>query len=288
MPRVLIRAAVLAFHLLGSAAANAFEAPEQDRAGNRIEAFETVPPGSETASDAAPRCTYDGRWCAQIRSDAGTGTRQLAIFDQGTPGEVPVIGRYELPGSESHEDSYAPTLWARIVRLNPGDDAGTGRRSAMLGVVMHVRAGYSGGGASADRLVLIKVDADGSQATFAEMLTVPLGGEAMIRACFSEEDAEQRAGACHDLYSFSATLTLHDSKRPAGLPEFAYETQATSFPGPVSRNEDSLGNAPLKEKDLVTVVNEQCSYGRILRFDSAAGRYEADSPLPDCSGFTEP
>jgi hypothetical protein len=139
-----------------------------------------------------------------------------------------------------------------------------------------------------DRLVLVKVDAGpASEAAFAEVLSVPLSGSAMIRACFSEADVKQRLEACHDEYSFSATLALHDAEWSADLPPLTYETEATSFPGPVSRSADSLANPPLTEKDLVTVVNEACSYRRILRFDPAIGRYQFDSPVPECSDFTE-
>ncbi|GAB3347311.1 hypothetical protein [Lysobacter tyrosinilyticus] len=283
MSRPVIYAAVLGFYLLGSAPAVAFEAPEEDRAGNRIEAFEAI------AADSAVHCTPDRQWCAQIHSDAQDGSRLLEVFDQTAPVKERPTWRYALPKGEDYEEGDPPTFWPRIVRLQAGDGPGHGRHSAMMGVVMHFRAGYSGGGASADHLVLIKVDAGyGSEATFAEVLSVPLSGAAMIRACFSDADVEQRAGACHDEYSFSATLTLHDADASAGLPEFSYETEATSFPGPVSRNADSLANPALKESDLVTVVNQECSYSRILRFNPAIGRYEADSPLPDCSEFTAP
>jgi hypothetical protein len=137
--------------------------------------------------------------------------------------------------------------------------------------------------------VLIKVDVGpGGETTFSNVLSVPLSGSAMIRACFSDEDVEKRAGACHDEYNFSATLALHDATVPNDLPEFRYETEATRFPGPVSRRADSLANPPLKDEDLVTVTDEECTYHRILRFDPAIARYEFDLPVPDCSEFTQP
>lgn len=290
MPRPAIHTAVFSLCLMGSGPAAAFDAPEQDRAGNRIEAFEAIAGEVATTpsiSDSAIHCTRERRWCAQIRSDAQSGSRALEVFDETAPAKERASWRYELPKGEA--DEQLPTPWSRMVRTQAGDGSGDGKRSAMIGVVMHRQAGYSGGGASADRLVLIKVDvAYGGEATLTEVLSVPLSGSAMIRACFSEADVEQRAEACHDQYGFSASLALRDAKASAGMPEFSYETEATSFPGPVSRSADSLANPPLKEKDLVTVVNEECTYSRILRFNSAVGRYEFDLPVPDCSDFTEP
>lgn len=282
MSRSLICTTLLSFCLMGSGPAAAFDVSDQDRAGNRIEAFEAT---AASASDSAIHCSQDRRWCAQIRSDAQAGTQLLEVFDQTTPPKDRATWRYELPKGDDQESL---DLWPRIVRMQTDGGPEHGKRSAMIGVVMHRQTSYSGGWADADHLVLIRIDAGpGSEATFAEMFTLPLEGSSTIRACFSEEDMEQRAGACHDEYRFSATLALHDAKVPAGLPEFTYETEATSFPGHVSRSADSLANAPLKESDLVTVTDEKCSYRRILRFNRALGRYEPDSPLPDCSDFTE-
>lgn len=289
--RSAIYAASLGFSLVGPGLAVASEVPaEQDRAGHRIEAFEAMPMEAATVAPAtnssAMHCTQDRRWCAQIRSDAGN--QLVELFDQTETVEERRTWRYELPTGDSDE---SPTLWPRIVRMPHADDSPRHARNvAMIGVVTHLHTGYSGGGASTDRLSLIKVDVvHGGEATFAEVLSVPLSGAAMIRACFSEADVENRAEACHDEYNFSATLTLHDAQQlPEGLPQFSYVTEATSFPGPVSRSADSLANPPLREKDLVTVVDDECSYSRILRFNTAAGRYEFDSPVPDCSDFTVP
>ncbi|GAB3381173.1 hypothetical protein GCM10027432_08360 [Lysobacter fragariae] len=280
---------------MGPRLAVAAEAPaEQDQTGNRIEAFEPIPAEAATATataemdSSAMHCTQDRRWCARIRSDAQAGRQWLELFDQTVPVEQRRTWRHELPAGDSDE---SPTLWPRIVRMPEADDDGKrGRHIAIVGVVTHLSTGYSGGGASADYLGLVKVDAAyGGEAAFAEVLSVPVSGSVMIRACFSEEDVKNRAEACHDEYNFSATLALDDAKSlPGALPQFSYVTQATSFPGPISRSADSLANPPLREEDLVTVVNDECSYSRILRFNPATGRYEFDSPVPDCSDFTVP
>ncbi len=117
-----------------------------------------------------------------------------------------------------------------------------------------------------------------------DVLTVPWLGSAMIRACFSEQDIKQRAGACHDEYGFSAKLGLETAAE--GMPVLRYQTVATRFPAGVSRFEDSLAKGPLKKKDLRTEQDTACSYTRLFRF--AEGMFHPDQALPDCAGYTEP
>ena len=100
-----------------------------------------------------------------------------------------------------------------------------------------------------------------------EVLSVPQSGHASIRACFSERDMKQRADACHDEYTFDATLTLSGTSA-AGMPVLRYRSKATSLPGRVSRSKDSLGAQPLRQRDLVTVTDPQCSYQRLYRFSA--------------------
>jgi len=42
--------------------------------------------------------------------------------------------------------------------------------------------------------------------------------------------------------------------------------------------------APLRKQDLRTQTDRTCSYQRVLRFDG--GRYQPDTPLPECGEFT--
>ncbi len=59
----------------------------------------------------------------------------------------------------------------------------------------------------------------------------------------------------------------------AGMPVLRYRSEATSFPGPVSRFEDSLAGRPLSKSDIVTVTNPLCSYHRLYSFDPEARGY---------------
>lgn len=278
IPRLFHTAVLLALSFVSAQQAIAADLEEQDRAGNRIEAF-----GATSAAGATDvHCTGDRRWCARIRTDDQTEALVLELFDPAITGEARPIGRYELA---SEADGESLKLWPRIVRM-PQANGDTGE-AALIGVMAQQSTGYSGGGASADRLSLIQVNTGFGHVSFREVLSVPFRGSVMIRACFSEQDMEQRAGACHDDYQFSAELTLR-TKVSKGLPQFDYVTRATTFPGSVSRGEDSLANPPLTEKDLVTAVDDQCSYHRIVRFNPATERFEFDSPAPDCSDFTVP
>lgn len=105
----------------------------------------------------------------------------------------------------------------------------------------------------------------------------------MIRACFGEQDSARRAGACHDEYSFHGVLTLDPAGQ--GMPVLRYATTATRFPAGASRLQDSQARGPLRRQDLRTQTDRTCSYQRVLRFDG--GRYQPDTPLPECGEFTE-
>ncbi len=117
-----------------------------------------------------------------------------------------------------------------------------------------------------------------------DVLTVPWLGNAMIRACFSEQDIRQRAGACHDEYGFSARLALDTAAE--GMPVLRYQTVATRFPAGVSRFEDSLAKGPLKKQDLRTEQDPACTYTRLFRF--GAGMFHPDQALPDVPAIPNP
>lgn len=277
-------AILLAFGLLhpGPAAAAFGEGDAQaDSSPNRIEPFEAIPK-TDSAKDASDlHCTVDGRWCARIDVDERSGDPMLLLLDAPEATEGRETGRYPLAAGV---ENASLTVWPHIVRTLPAN--GRRENTALIGVVTSTQGFYSGGSASAARLRLIELNTDYRIATFKEMLSVPLSGSAYIRACFAEKDFEERAGACHDEYEFSAELTLREAS--AGAPQFNYVTTATSFPGPVSRNEDSTINPPLNVEDLIEVVNDECSYRRVIRFNPATERFEFDSPAPDCSEFTAP
>jgi len=115
---------------------------------------------------------------------------------------------------------------------------------------------------------------------------MPLSASSMVRACFDEQDEQQRAGACHDQYAFVTRISL-DEGVTEGAPRIMLETAAGSFPGRVTRTADSLEAAPLTEADLVWAQDETCSYRRTYAH-GADGLYAPDQPLPPCSDYLEP
>ncbi|WP_175774652.1 hypothetical protein [Burkholderia anthina] len=257
------------------AADQAGQATEVDRAGNRLESLNPMTP--EQSPSGEQGCTADRQVCVEIVEsdvDHASALRMTRFAGQPADVRVDLDNPFEGNGNGGH---FA--LWPRVLRVAGGD--------VIVGVRFDLSTGYSGGGASASALRLIRVVAGDPVPRAQEVLAVPLSGEAMIRACFSERDQRRRLGVCHDDYAFDATLSLDRSVR-AGLPQLRYATRATSFPGHVSRGKDSLAAPPLRKRDLVTAVDRTCTYRRTFRFDPSAGRYTPDRPLPDCDGYTVP
>lgn len=224
-----------------------------------------------------PLTLKDDRACTADRSLCVGLTQQSR---DGEPVFRPVVRAPDAlpaaPDDASGEvEIYRP--WVGLVRLANGE--------RLAGVEMESRSLYSGGGGQASELRLYRLDANGD-AGAAPVLTVPLQGSLIIRACFSEQDMEQRAGACHDEYNFAATLIATGA---AGeMPVLDYSTTATAYPRGASRSEDSLEKPPLKPADLVAVRDPKCSFSRRFTFDAAAGEYRPDRKLPDCSDYTTP
>ena len=212
------------------------------------------------------RCTPDRDWCAELVRDGESWLLELV----GRAGERRI--RFEPPDREIGDPIFA--LWPHIVREGEG--------AVMVGLLASRRTGYSGGGALATRLILVRAEPDGPQA--AAVLTVPVEGSSMVRACFSEEDMRLRREACHDDYQFSGTLTLAPGGT-GGHPPLLLATRARTYPGDVTRWEDSDERPPLTRGDLVWADHPGCSYRRTFAFDPAARRYVPDAPLPDCGQF---
>lgn len=289
-----------------AAAAALGGAAAQDRGGNVLEELITDESGRSAVSvssdpdadpdadttNVSPQCTADRAWCLSIEIDSESAVREvfLGVYDGRQHIDERDVWRHAL----ANEDFYGGpgiTLWPRIVRLGAGALAVVAQGEALdsavlIGVETRTSAGYSGGAASATDLQLLLATRSVEGVKLRRVMNVPVAGWSMIRACFSEDDMAQRAGACHDEYTFEGTLTL--DPQGEGMPRFGYQTRATSFPGPVSRSEDSLQNPPLDESDLVTVVDEACSYRRTFVHDPAAGAYRPDSPLPACEDYTVP
>lgn len=244
-------------------AALASVSPEPD-----FETLEPIPAAAQ--GEAVPACTADRRWCALIETNETDEQLVLRLYD-GTPdGRAPAASH--LIESEASEGFWKPGV---ILRRAGSDDV-------ILGADMELQAMYSGGGGMSSYRTLIRfIPGEAPQ----EILTIPMSGSLMIRACFGEEDMKQRAGACHDEYEFNAELKAEGDAFP---PRLTYASTATTFPGPVSRNEDSLAKPPLKPKDLVKAVDAECSVRRVFTFDPAANAYVPDAPLPDCGDYTVP
>ncbi|PJL70947.1 hypothetical protein B9Y75_02900 [Stenotrophomonas maltophilia] len=264
---------------------------QRDAAGNVMEPLGQVLIASETGPSGLYDCTRDGNWCVRVQPVAEEGDRPtlLEVLEKGPGQGKPHTYHVSIDVPRESELS----LWPWIVRLAPGmgsdetvtDPQQRTRQNVLVGGIVTFSTMYSGGGADASTLQLARVRhlQDDIQVDD-DVLTVPWLGNAMIRACFSEQDSKQRAGACHDEYSFSAKLALDPAGQ--GMPVLRYQTVATRFPAGVSRFEDSLAKGPLKKKDLRTEQDPACTYTRLFHFRE--GMFHPDQALPDCAGYTEP
>lgn len=226
--------------------------PVADQAGNRMEAL---------TQTGERWCTSDGVWCA---TQDGAGV-QVTRGEQNV-GSIVV-------GEAGEGNSWA--VWPVIVR-------GRDDESALIGAALTVRQMYSGGGGEATQLILYSV----SGGVANEAVRMPLGASSMVRACFDEDDEKQRAGACHDQYTFVTRISL-DEAVAESAPGIILETAAGSFPGRVTRGGDSLEAAPLTESDLVWAQDQTCSYRRTY-MRGADGLYVPDQPVPACADYLEP
>jgi hypothetical protein len=280
--------AVLSALLLASSLPAAAEvAPVQhDAAGNRLEALLLQgEPGSE---EPERYCTADGQWC--VRALPATGEDQPAVLEVAERvGDAAEPQMRHVPIEVVDDGDLR--VWPFIVRLAPGagqavaDPQVAALQNVLVGGLVEARAMYSGGGASASTLQLARIrHLDEGIQVDADVLSVALSANKMIRACFSERDFDQRAGACHDEYSFDAELALATDGQH--MPVLRYRTEASNYPAGVSPQRDSLAKGRLRKKDLRTEQDAECSYTRTFRFTS--GAYQPDQPLPECSGYTEP
>nr|WP_312392598.1 hypothetical protein [Stenotrophomonas geniculata] len=264
---------------------------QRDAAGNVMEPLGQVLIASETGPSGLYDCTRDGNWCVRVQPVAEEGDRPtvLEVLEKGPGQGKPHTYHVSIDVSQESELS----LWPWIVRLAPGvgsdetvtDPQQRTRQNVLVGGIVTFSTMYSGGGADASSLQLARVRhlQDDIQVDD-DVLTLPWRGNAMIRACFSEQDSKQRAGACHDEYGFSAKLVLDTAAE--GMPVLRYQTVATRFPAGVSRFEDSLAKGPLRKKDLRTEQDPACTYTRLFHF--RGGMFHPDQALPDCAGYTEP
>jgi hypothetical protein len=222
------------------------ELPQSDGAGNRLEALSRL-------GDGAVYCVGAEDWCVAATSETSVSVAQNA----GAQIALPARG----------------VMWPNII---------VSQGSAIVGVIETETQSYSGGGGSAEHLVLFKV-ADGSAT---EIARLPYSGSIMIRACFSEEDTAARADACHDQYEFVSRVRLDDTVT-SGAPQIVLETAAATYPGRVTRQADSQERQALTQADLVWATDEMCSFRRTYHA-TASGPYLPDTELPACTDYLEP
>lgn len=249
-------------------------APATDNAGNRVETL--VPVKRVADGDPQPMlCNATKDLCTIVRAEPEHESRaDLEIYDK-PDGSTPVASI----ALEGEVEITRYRVWPSIVRLADG--------TLLLGAEENWFNGYSGGGGSATTLRLFRLNRRNIDMPMNEVFTTVISAGITIRACFGERDMKDRRGACHDEYDFRTTLAL-DPQPANGMPRLSKLTLATTYPGDVSRNEDSLAKGRLKKSDLFHKRREHCSYRRVFTFDPKSGSYQPDIAEPDCSEFTVP
>jgi hypothetical protein len=241
---------------------------------------------AESTAEAPDRaCAKSIALCLTVTG--GSSDTPAALQLQTGAGDTARVHSLALPRITGPDDS-APALWDKMIALPAPADSGTEPGPILIGVISAQSTMYSGGGAQARRLHLLRIDRDyGAPRITGEVLDVPLDSNVMIRACFSVADMRQRAGACHDEYRSGATLTLTGAVSD-GMPVLGYAMVSESWPGPVSRQEDSLAKRRLRKRDLIWSRDEACSFETTFTFNPTTRRYEASEPGPDCSDYDVP
>lgn len=226
-----------------------------DRAGHRMEPL---------VAREGEACTRDEAWC---------------VTNDGDVVRVGLAQRWPI-GGEGFANDQNRGVWPFIIR-NVDDT------EALAGVLTTEEDSYSGGGASATTLTLYRISTQAISSEDAApplVLTAPASGDAMIRACFSEDDQRARRDACHDRYAFAAMIALDETVND-GPPRLVLTTQAWTFPGRRSRTEDSTQAPPLSARDLVWARDATCSYQRTFVYSQTAGVYAPDQQLPACEDY---
>jgi hypothetical protein len=251
--------------------------------------------------DALPpelSCTRDKRWCLELSRDVDANTYALNIFDGRKPrtadGKAQDVQSYPV-GSAPDEAGFEREglrLWPQIIRETSAETPRDGEErgeTISIGLLASSSTMYSGGGAQADRLRLLRFAySPYGAAQMQEMLDVPYRGRIMIRACFADADFEKRGGACHDLYDFDATLVLDPQRAKNTPPRLIFQTKAVATPGTSRRSNDNSTGKKLSPRDVLPALDSECTYRRVVAYNPATLRYEFDRPAPDCSDYTVP
>lgn len=237
------------------------------------------------ASEGGQYCLPDRELCVELSGDPDSGEMPANLIVS-----FPASGDAEktsLPLPAFSGEAQGLSLWPHLVSV--GTDKG-GRREGMeflVGVIAEERAMYSGGGGSGGRLHLLRFGMGPHGMGLGDpVLDVVWDSSLMIRACFSEQDMKDRLEACHDEYSFKASLTAFPDDK-GGFPSLTYRSVATAYPRTSRRSEDNSAKT-LKKGDLTHWSDPTCSYTRMLRYNAATSWYEMDRAAPDCSDYTTP
>ena len=237
-----------------------------------------------TAGPQGQYCLPDGS-CLSVRPAPAAGDAPLRLVIHYPAAQRRADAVLDLPVTAEGDATVA--LWPHAIML-PSDTA-RGETRRAIGVIVTTNSMYSGGGGSGGRLHLLAfaTGRGGQPRLDGELLASGWDSSLSIRACFSEQEARKRRGACHDEYEFNATLAPAPQPGDA-VPSLRITTVATAFPRTARRNRDSSDAPPLTRADLTQWRDPDCSYTRLLRYNHGTRRYEMDRPAPDCSAYTTP
>jgi hypothetical protein len=285
--------------LLAALAANA---PPQEvpRMEPLIEVAATIP-ATDTPDPVSPAtlCTQDKRWCAFLSRNVDLNSTTLNIYNGQLPPLVKDgrsyardVGIYPVSTMTADGESGSARIWPIIIRQPTLriDDLKL-NETISIGIELGQSTGYSGGGAQSTSLNLYQLgpNIDGNMpdpGNFGIILDVPLSGNKLIRACFSESDYKKRRGMCHDEYDFDATLKLGKTM-PDGAPQIIYQSSAITRPGSSRLSEDNTLRQ-LSVADLKPHKDPICSYHRIYTYDGEFGSYFTPKQIPDCADYMVP
>jgi hypothetical protein len=204
-------------------------------------------------------CSTDRRLCAALRREGRAGQSTLNVSE----GAAAARAVATLPAGIG-ETYYR--LYPIIVREAGG--------AWLIGVDRGHYFHNSGGRFSSRTLFLFRLEPGAAAAR--QLLEVPMSGSALVRLCPGRRD--EVPNCWQDYWLESAFFP--DLDNPAGPPRFILSTRAEIYPG---LHAAAPGTAapllPRHEPDPV------CTFRRVFSFDSAAGRYVADAPLPACEKY---
>ena len=144
-------------------------------------------------------------------------------------------------------------------------------------------------GGQAEEVTLYRVPdkADGTP-PLVELLSLPLNTALMIRACFSEQDYENRRGVCHDDYDYKASITFAPRQDKMALARLIYRATTITMPRSSRRSKDNSSGRKLTAREIKPRTDRRCTYQRTIVFNPTTKQYEFDRPGPDCSEYTVP